>query len=279
MTGTWRQGQVNRRIEFLSDDVEEDPTFRNYKASRQSGTFFLLPPPSSISTSHPPNTFLKLELHLYLPQPTLLTYLSTHSILPCAFSPLGSTNSPLISDPTVIRIAGERGMAVAEVLLGWLSEFFNFLSSLFDRPKANVPNPVSKQIIPLPRSTSPTHINANINALNTLQLLTQQDLRALDEVAGKEGKGRRLVKPPWRECSSFPFCRDEYTYLLVGTKLWILDSKIGSRVFSWMINKRNELGGEWVGCVTEGRQRGGKGMSTFFEVTPYMYMIPIPWYT
>lgn len=62
----------------------------------------------------------QLELHIYNPDHKLVSYCKEKGITPQAYSPLGSNGSPLIKDETVQKIAEERGLAPAEVLLGWL---------------------------------------------------------------------------------------------------------------------------------------------------------------
>jgi glycerol 2-dehydrogenase (NADP+) len=62
----------------------------------------------------------QLELHLYNPQHNLLKYLRSKGIVPQAYSPLGSTNSPLFSDETVIEFAKKYDAQPSDILLGYL---------------------------------------------------------------------------------------------------------------------------------------------------------------
>lgn len=62
----------------------------------------------------------QIELHLYNPQHELVDYLKSKGILAQAYSPLGSTNSPLLSDETASEIAKKHGLQTADVLLGYL---------------------------------------------------------------------------------------------------------------------------------------------------------------
>jgi glycerol 2-dehydrogenase (NADP+) len=68
----------------------------------------------------------QLELHPYNPQHRLLAYLKEKGIVPQAYSPLGSTNSPLVSDEVVQEIAKKHGINPSDVLLGYHSTFFFF---------------------------------------------------------------------------------------------------------------------------------------------------------
>ena len=62
----------------------------------------------------------QLELHPYNPDHGLIAYLRSKNILPEAYSALGSTNSPIITDETVVEIARKDNLTPADVLLGWL---------------------------------------------------------------------------------------------------------------------------------------------------------------
>lgn len=66
------------------------------------------------------NCFYQLELHLYNPQLQLLDYLKSKTIVPQAYSPLGSTSSPLFTDEVATEIARKYGLQTADVLLGYL---------------------------------------------------------------------------------------------------------------------------------------------------------------
>lgn len=64
--------------------------------------------------------FDQLELHLYNPQLKLLDYLKSKTIIPQAYSPLGSTNSPLFTDEVATETADKYGLKTSDVLLGYL---------------------------------------------------------------------------------------------------------------------------------------------------------------
>lgn len=66
----------------------------------------------------------QLEIHLYNPQHKLLDYLRSKGIVPQAYSPLGSTNSPLFKDELVVELANKHGVEPAHVLLGYLGTCF-----------------------------------------------------------------------------------------------------------------------------------------------------------
>ncbi|KAJ6514301.1 NADP-dependent oxidoreductase domain-containing protein [Mycena vitilis] len=118
----------------------------------------------------------QLELHIYNPQHKLLTYLRSKGIHPQAYSPLGSSGSPLLTDETVAEIASKHGLQPADVLIGYL---------------------VSKDIVTLPKSVTPSRIAANVNGgLAALAKLTKADVEKLDGLAAA-GKQKRFIMPPW----------------------------------------------------------------------------------
>ncbi|KAF8551590.1 Aldo/keto reductase [Imleria badia] len=118
----------------------------------------------------------QLELHLYNPQLDLLDYLKSKTIVPQAYSPLGSTNSPLFADEVATEIAQKYGLQIADVLLGYL---------------------LAKDVVVLPKSVTPARIEANFTgALAAYNKLTAHDVVQLDGVAAS-GKQKRLIMPPW----------------------------------------------------------------------------------
>ncbi|KAI0765933.1 Aldo/keto reductase [Trametes elegans] len=118
----------------------------------------------------------QVELHLYNPQLQLVAYLKRKGIVPQAYSPLGSTNSPLLQDETAGALAQQYGLTTADILLGYL---------------------VAKDIVTLPKSVTPARIKSNIDgALAAAKKLTKEDIAKLDGVAAS-GKQLRQIQPPW----------------------------------------------------------------------------------
>lgn len=118
----------------------------------------------------------QLELHLYNPQHKLVAYLKSKGIVVEAYSPLGSTGSPLLEDEVVREIAASHDLKTSDVLLGWL---------------------LKKNIVVLPKSVTPERIEANLSgALEARKKLTGEDMVALDQVAAN-GRQKRLIMPPW----------------------------------------------------------------------------------
>ncbi|KAF5365828.1 hypothetical protein D9757_014433 [Collybiopsis confluens] len=118
----------------------------------------------------------QLELHPYNPQHELLAYLRSKGIVPEAYSPLGSTNSPLLKDEVVKKIAEKHGLQPSDVLLGWL---------------------VSHGIVALPKSVTPSRIASNLTGtVAAVGKLDKEDITQLDGLAAS-GKQKRFIMPPW----------------------------------------------------------------------------------
>ena len=113
---------------------------------------------------------------MYNPQHKFVAYLRSKGITPQAYSPLGSTGSPLLKDETACAIAAAHGLQPADVLLGWL---------------------VAKGIVVLAKSVTPARIKANIEGpLLAAKKLTPEDIETLDGVAAS-GKQLRSASSPF----------------------------------------------------------------------------------
>ncbi|KAJ7785118.1 Aldo/keto reductase [Mycena maculata] len=118
----------------------------------------------------------QLELHVYNPQHKLVKYLLEAEIRPQAYSPLGSTGSPLLADAVVIDIANRHQLKPADVLIGYL---------------------IHKNIITVAKSVNPARISANVaGPLQALEKLQPSDIATLDGLAAT-GKQKRFIKPVW----------------------------------------------------------------------------------
>ncbi|KAF7316547.1 Aldo-keto reductase [Mycena indigotica] len=118
----------------------------------------------------------QLELHIYNPQHKLLAYLRSKTIRPQAYSPLGSSGSPLVADELVVKLAEQYGVQPTDILLGYL---------------------VANDIITLPKSVTPARIKANATGpIDAWAKLTKEDIEKLDGLAAA-GKQKRFIMPPW----------------------------------------------------------------------------------
>ena len=128
---------------------------------------------------------------MYNPQHELLTYLNAKGITPQAYSPLGSTNSPLLTDDVVVQIATKHLLQPADILLGYLGMFISAVAYR-DNNRINLIL-VAKEIIVLPKSVTPVRITSNFTgalaAANKLRI-DVTDLQTLDDLAAS-GKQKR----------------------------------------------------------------------------------------
>ena len=91
-----------------------------------------------------PPAIVQIERHPYKPQTDLVSFCHDRGIRVVAHSPLSAPG--LLEEPTIERIAAERGLSPAEVVIAW-----------------NVTNGV----VPIPSSTTPDHLVSNLAAAAT----------------------------------------------------------------------------------------------------------------
>ena len=113
----------------------------------------------------------QVELHPYLPQPKLLEFCKQNDIILEAYSPLGSTNSPLLENETLVKLAEKYKVDPANVLISWA---------------------VWRGTVVLPKSVTPSRIESNFNVVN----LSDEDGEAVNEISSKLGT-KRLISPDW----------------------------------------------------------------------------------
>ncbi|OBZ69929.1 Glycerol 2-dehydrogenase (NADP(+)) [Grifola frondosa] len=115
----------------------------------------------------------QVELHPCLPSFELKEYCDKKGILLTAYSPLGRpkeyNGKPVfMTDPDVVRIAAQHGATPAQVALSW---------------------GVQRGTAVIPKSESPERMRTNI----TLLKLSDEDMRALDQIHTKPGMHRSLL--------------------------------------------------------------------------------------
>ncbi|OCF45949.1 aldo-keto reductase [Kwoniella heveanensis CBS 569] len=120
----------------------------------------------------------QVEIHPYNPQLDFVKYCQEHNILVEAYSPLGSTSSPLHDDPDLNAIAKKHNVSTATVLISWS---------------------VNKGIVVLPKSVTPARIESNLKTIK----LDREDVAKLDKIA-EGGKQTRFTAPPWGSDFGFP---------------------------------------------------------------------------
>ena len=139
---------------------------------------------------------LQLELHVYNPQHELVSYLKAKGITPQAYSPLGSSNAPLLTDDVVVKIAKKHSLQPSDILLGYLRMLLSLLSTYRDINRRGGYVLVAKDIVVLPKSVKPVRITFNfMGAIAAAKKLrsddsTDDDLQTLDGLAAS-GKQKR----------------------------------------------------------------------------------------
>lgn len=64
----------------------------------------------------------QIENHPCLPQDEIVEFCKSHDIIITAYSPLGTTGSPLASDPDVLAVADKHGKPATTILLSYHSK-------------------------------------------------------------------------------------------------------------------------------------------------------------
>ncbi|ORZ09942.1 NADP-dependent oxidoreductase domain-containing protein [Absidia repens] len=111
----------------------------------------------------------QIELHPYLPQFDVLDYCASKGIHVTAYSPLGSTNSPFLSDPQLLKIAEAHHTTVPQLMLSW--------------------GALRGSIIP--KSVTPSRIEANIDLVN----LTDEQVATINNLS--KDHTQRIIRPKW----------------------------------------------------------------------------------
>ncbi|KAK1922820.1 putative glycerol dehydrogenase [Papiliotrema laurentii] len=113
----------------------------------------------------------QVELHPYNPQHKLKAWCENEGILLESYCPLGSTNSPLLSDPELASIAKKHNVSVATILISYQ---------------------VNRGCIVLPKSVTAQRITDNLKVIE----LEKSDMEVLDAMAAN-GKQQRVNTPAW----------------------------------------------------------------------------------
>jgi glycerol 2-dehydrogenase (NADP+) len=114
----------------------------------------------------------QIELHPYLPQFKLVEYLKSEGIVPQAYSPLGSTNTPILKDEVIVELAKKYDVQPAQIVIGWF---------------------IAKDIVVLPKSVTASRILVN----STPAKLSAEDVAKIDALSTDPEKAKRFIKPPW----------------------------------------------------------------------------------
>ncbi|KAL1573008.1 Aldo_ket_red domain-containing protein [Candida albicans] len=111
----------------------------------------------------------QVEAHPLLPQPELYEYLKEKGITLEAYSPLGTSSSPLIKNKTIVEIADKNGVDPAQVLISWA---------------------VQRKTVVLPKSVTESRLVSNLKTFE----LSAKDFDTLNKLSEKEGI-TRIINP------------------------------------------------------------------------------------
>ncbi|KAG2233365.1 hypothetical protein INT48_000368 [Thamnidium elegans] len=111
----------------------------------------------------------QVELHPYFSQPDLVDFCQKNGVHVMAYSPLGSTGSPVMEEPIVLDIAERNNATPAQVLLSW---------------------GIRRGCSVIPKSVTPSRIISNFQVIE----LTERDFNALQTMT-KTNVPQRLLDP------------------------------------------------------------------------------------
>lgn len=113
----------------------------------------------------------QVEMHPLLPQEELLQWCHSKGIYLEAYSPLGSTNAPILSEQEIIDIAKRNDVTPAQVVISWH---------------------VQRGYVVLPKSITPARIESNLFTFT----LPQEDFETISKLSSIKGEMRNS-KPDW----------------------------------------------------------------------------------
>ncbi|KXG54087.1 Aldo/keto reductase subgroup [Penicillium griseofulvum] len=125
----------------------------------------------------------QIENHPLLPQQEIVDFCNKAGIHITAYSPLGSTGSPLFTAEPIVAVAEKRGVTPATVLLSWH---------------------IARGSSVLAKSVTPARIEANRADLIHLDAEDMAALRKYSDGLQAEGKLQRFVYPPFGINFGFP---------------------------------------------------------------------------
>nr|QFR37206.1 aldo-keto reductase [Cyberlindnera americana] len=119
----------------------------------------------------------QVEVHPLLPQFELLQWCKSHGVVLEAYSPLGSANSSLFTNVTLLEIAAEHCSTAAQVMINW---------------------GIQRGYVVLPKSITPQRIESNFKLIQ----LTEKNIADINEIHKVEGI-QRYIKPNWAPFPTF----------------------------------------------------------------------------
>lgn len=113
----------------------------------------------------------QVELHPLLPQDELLKYCEGKGIYLEAYSPLGGSDAPVLSNKIIVEVAEKNKIDPGQVVVSWA---------------------VQKGVVTLPKSVTPKRIVSNLKTIK----LSDEDFDRINNIAKVEGQ-KRTNFPKW----------------------------------------------------------------------------------
>lgn len=140
----------------------------------------------------------QIENHPSLPQQEIVDLCKSKGIHVTAYSPLGSSGSPMLKEPKVLEVAEKKGVSAASVLLSYhgksLPQIFVYSILTFV---------VARGHSVLAKSVTPARIKSNMEIVK----LDDSDMKTLNDYTAqltKDGKLTRYVYPAFGVDFGFP---------------------------------------------------------------------------
>lgn len=125
----------------------------------------------------------QIENHPSLPQQEIVDFCKEKGIHVTAYSPLGSTGSPMFKASAVMEVAQKKGVTPASVLLSYQ---------------------IARGSSVIPKSTNPSRIKENFNSIIDLDANDMKILNDYSDALTREGKLTRYVYPAFGVYLGFP---------------------------------------------------------------------------
>ncbi|CAR21043.1 KLTH0E00220p [Lachancea thermotolerans CBS 6340] len=113
----------------------------------------------------------QIEIHPQLPQDELIEYCKSKGIIVEAYSPLGSSESSMLTDPDLIKLAEKHQVEPAQILISW---------------------GVTRGYCILPKSVNSKRVQSNLKIVK----LSSNDVQQISKILEKLGS-KRYVSPSW----------------------------------------------------------------------------------
>ncbi|CAI4051607.1 hypothetical protein SKDZ_15G2670 [Saccharomyces kudriavzevii ZP591] len=119
----------------------------------------------------------QVEIHPLLPQNELIDFCRGKGIMIEGYSPLGSTDAPLLKEPVILEIAKKNNVQPAHVVISWHAQ---------------------RGYVVLPKSVNPERVKAN----RKIFTLSDEDFEAINGISKAKGE-KRVVHPNWSPFEAF----------------------------------------------------------------------------